>query len=70
MKKSSNNLKSDFSEETVKRLNEFQNIEFYHPYTCDRNSPNCQVKENDGALIATTEGWICPCGDYKQNWHH
>lgn len=26
--------------------------------------------ENDGVLIPTTEGWICPCGKYKQNWCH
>ena len=26
--------------------------------------------ENDGVLVATTEGWVCPCGEYKQNWAH
>ena len=24
--------------------------------------------ENEGVLIATRDGWICPCGKYKQNW--
>lgn len=23
--------------------------------------------ENEGVLIATIEGWICPCGEYTQN---
>lgn len=26
--------------------------------------------ENEGMLKATEEGWICPCGEYKQNWAH
>ena len=26
--------------------------------------------ENEGVLIATTDGWICPCSEYKQNWTH
>lgn len=26
--------------------------------------------ENEGVLVATTEGWVCPCGEYKQNWAH
>lgn len=24
----------------------------------------------DNSLIPTTEGWVCPCGRYKQNWCH
>ena len=24
--------------------------------------------ENEGVLIATEDGWICPCGDYKQEY--
>jgi hypothetical protein len=26
--------------------------------------------ENEGMLKATTDGWICPCGEYKQDWAH
>jgi DNA polymerase III delta prime subunit len=26
--------------------------------------------ENEGILIATTDGWVCPCGEYKQDWAH
>jgi hypothetical protein len=25
---------------------------------------------NQTALVATTEGWLCPCCGYKQNWAH
>ena len=25
---------------------------------------------NEGTLIATTDGWVCPCGQYKQDWAH
>lgn len=25
---------------------------------------------NEGVLIATKEGWVCPCGVYKQGWAH
>lgn len=24
--------------------------------------------ENEGVLIATENGWICPCGKYTQDW--
>lgn len=24
------------------------------------------TRDNEGVLIATKEGWVCPCGDYKQ----
>ena len=26
--------------------------------------------ENEGILIASTQGWVCPCGEYKQDWAH
>lgn len=26
--------------------------------------------ENEGVLIATEKGWICPCGKYTQDWFH
>lgn len=25
---------------------------------------------NEGVLIATESGWICPCGKYRQDWFH
>jgi hypothetical protein len=25
--------------------------------------------ENEGVLIATEKGWMCPCGKYTQDWY-
>ena len=76
-----NKILVPFTEEQVKRLNEYQQSGIFHPFTCcsPENIPECTraVHEvdgkvvggtSDGLLIATTEGWICPCGKYKQNW--
>ncbi len=65
-----------FTPEKIKELNEYQQNGKYHPYTCDRNHEECEVNivprdySKDGVLIATEEGWICPCGKYKQDWSH
>jgi len=53
---------------------------------CGENVPECKrnqsyearrkgetipyTAENEGVLIATKDGWICPCGKYKQDWFH
>lgn len=61
----------EFSDESIKRLNEEQNDDRFHGYTCC-GYDGCVRSEqpNWGKLIATKEGWICPCGKYKQNWYH
>jgi hypothetical protein len=65
-----------WSKEEVDRLNQSQKSRLVHPYTCDRGHPDCEVNQRprdyskDGILIATEQGWICPCGNYKQNWYH
>lgn len=28
------------------------------------------TNENEGVLIATEQGWVCPCGKYTQDWSH
>ena len=67
--------KTPWSQEIVDGLNKHQQSGAIHPYTCGRNHPECEVVnrkdgewEKDGVLIATTEGWVCPCGKYKQDW--
>ncbi len=61
------------TEEQIDKLNEQQHSGKFHPYTCDRKAEECEVRviprnySKDGILIATEEGWICPCGKYKQN---
>ena len=42
-----------------------------HPFTCcSHNDCDRLNQPNEGALIPSKEGWICPCGEYKQNWCH
>lgn len=26
------------------------------------------TNDNEGVLIATEQGWVCPCGKYTQDW--
>jgi hypothetical protein len=64
----------------IDRLNEMQRTEGLHPFTCcsPDDIPECKraknegetPEEREGVLIATVEGWICPCGKYKQNLVH
>jgi hypothetical protein len=34
------------------------------------NDEGDTYEEKQGILIATNEGWVCPCGKYKQQWAH
>lgn len=53
--------------ERIKELQEMQNNPMLHGYTCPGNNEFCRTsKYNDGLLIPTPEGWVCPCGEYKQ----
>ncbi len=43
-----------------------------HPFTCPNRSDG---NHNDwgpdlGALVATTDGWVCMYCDYTQDWAH
>lgn len=68
-------MNTEFSKEIIEKLNKQQQDGKFHPYTCNRNFPECEVVLDpsnylkDGILIATEKGWICPCGKYKQNWY-
>jgi hypothetical protein len=62
-------IRAPFTPEQVAALNQFQNVRWFHSFTCARrvDHPACS-----GVLIATTEGWHCPaasCG-YTQDWAH
>ena len=70
----SNKITAPFTDEQVDALNKYQQSGLFHPFTCC--SPE-KIKEctrasgeSEGLLIATNEGWICPCGKYKQDWAH
>ena len=63
-----------FSKEQVESLKMYQNHLEMHPFTC--GSPDdiqeCHRRNgmNEGILIPMEEGWVCPCGQYRQNWCH
>ncbi len=61
------NSGSLWSDEQVESLNSFQNEGRFHPFTCPGEHDCCENQRN---LIATSDGWICACGDYKQSWAH
>ena len=73
-----NLISPPWTEEQVKNLNEYQNDDRWHPFTCggERRDELHQVyalihkKHDYGILEATPEGWICPVCDYKQIWAH
>ncbi len=58
-------IEAPFTDEQVAALNQFQCAGHMHPFTCPGNR-DC----SDRDLIATTDGWVCPCGAYKQSWAH
>lgn len=69
-----NQIKTPFSTEHVEKLNKYQQSGFFHPFTCCSagDDETCERRngKGEGILIATNEGWVCPCGKYKQDWAH
>jgi hypothetical protein len=67
-------VRAPFTKEQVESLKMYQNNLEMHHFTCcsPDNIPECQRrnKVNEGELIPTEEGWVCPCGKYKQDWCH
>lgn len=65
-------ITAPFTDEQVERLTEYQNLRAMHPFTCcsPYDVPKCTRAsgESDGVLIPRTEGFICPCGRYTQDW--
>lgn len=73
-RKDPNMVKAPFTLDQVKNLNEYQSLGKWHPFTCcsPDDISECQRKSgaSEGILLATEEGWICPCGKYTQDWAH
>lgn len=77
-------VEAPFTDEQVDRLFEWQGglikqdtpdggilIIPTHPFTCSgHNECNRSEQPNEGVLIPTKDGWVCPCGAYKQSWCH
>lgn len=63
--------RTPFTKKQVTELNDLQSNNQFHGYTCcSHNGCTRSEKNNWGKLLATKDGWICPCGKYKQNWAH
>lgn len=57
------------TKEDIDILNQHQNSGRFHPYTCcSYNGCERDKQPNWGQLIATEDGWVCPCGNYKQEY--
>lgn len=65
-----NKIKAPFTDAQVRAINDFQNNAFVHPFTCCSHDGCNRSEHNEGILKATSEGLICPCGKYTQNWVH
>jgi hypothetical protein len=65
-------INAPFTEEQVKNLNDYQDFGSFHLFTCCSPSdvPKCErvSGKSEGSLIATKNGWVCPCGKYTQTW--
>lgn len=61
--------KDDVSLGALNLRNKFQKSGQFHPLTC-MSFDGCErdKQSNYGTLIATKDGWVCPCGKYKQNF--
>lgn len=61
-------IRTPFTYEQVKKLNQYQRSGKFHPYTCgDPVIPRSNHSDEEGILFATPDGLICECG-YKQHW--
>lgn len=58
-----------FTEEQVDKLLAWQENGMTVPYTCCSYEGCAMPNElNNGILIPKTDGWICPCKKYTQDW--
>jgi hypothetical protein len=63
-----------FTAEEVVNLNDYQQAGQYHPFTCPNRDnptqPHPLMNGDNGVLVPTIRGWICPFCDYTQGWAH
>lgn len=69
-------IQAPFTATQVQGLNEYQTgADFGHkmpPFTCGNRGDGQHGEEggDKGVLIATEQGWVCPCCEYTQDWAH
>jgi len=61
-------IRTPFTPEQVKALNERQKDDTRHPYTCPNRGDGNHLDDGEGVLVATTAGWVCLWCDYRQIW--
>lgn len=64
-------ITAPFTDEQVEKLKEWQFNPKVHSFTCcSPGIAGCERSNgiSEGDLIPRKEGWICPCGEYRQNW--
>jgi hypothetical protein len=59
-----------WTKDQVRRLNEFQEREGVHPFTCPGPPEGSEEDCPSRNLIATPDGWLCACRRYTQSWAH
>lgn len=62
-------INAPFTDKQVTALNQFQTFGMMYDFTCANNN-SCERSDDNnwGVLTATNDGWVCPCGKYKQKW--
>lgn len=69
-------IHAPFTIEAVQTLNEYQTdtgkASQLHPFTCAERGDGNHGEEggDNGTLIATVDGWVCPFCTYTQDWAH
>lgn len=66
-----------WTDEECKKLNEYQNGDFSHPFTCGNDRMDAAHRKYQaehggdfGQLVATPQGWICPSCSWHQDFAH
>lgn len=71
-------IEPPWSVQQVAALNRWQHCGWVHPFTCGSDNRMdtahkayaLALNTDEGALIATPNGWFCPACSYTQKWAH
>lgn len=61
-----------FTDDEVESLNGYQKARVFHPFTCGNrgDEKHARINSPEDVLVATSDGWVCPYCDYRQDWAH
>lgn len=57
-----------FTPDEVAALDAYQHAGVMHEFTCANRGDGDH--RDEGVLVPTVRGWICPYCDYTQDWAH